>query len=40
MVLNEVDLEKMGIYMDVDVCLKVRLKIQKVIVSLDYDKEN
>ena len=40
MVLNEVDLEKMGIYMDVDVYLKVRLKIQKVIVSLDYDKEN
>lgn len=40
MVLNEVGLEKMGIYMDVDVYLKVRLKIQKVIVSLDYDKEN
>jgi hypothetical protein len=40
MVLNEVDLEKMGIYMDVDAYLKVRLKIQKVIVSLDYDKEN
>ena len=40
MVLNEVDLEKMGIYMDVDVYLKVRLKIQKVIVSLNYDKED
>ena len=40
MVLNEVGLEKMGIYMGVGVYLKVRPKIQKVIVSLDYDKED
>lgn len=40
MVLNGVGLEKMGIDVGVDVYLKVRPKIQKVIVSLDYDKEN